>query len=416
MPTPHSDRHARLTTEASDTTHRSNPAVQADGNESGVFLNIPKPSSGSLTHDTHTRSRSVDEMESTSTPFYFGQGKSSDFVTTGLNSHSRANPMTFPSISLIQAEDATTSSLRVTGEEKSHHNDVFCFGNNSGKDTAQPVFSFGFLHNYTPLPSPRASPAAQVTDASYRDPTSSQGSSPLATGSTAGIHLSPPRLSLNQSSSSSTPDITDRLSSLSLAATSTTSIALSTSSENPPDETANNHGHITGSESSPEPYDPREEPGPEHVSLEIELSFSLHRPHINSYYPNIALLWLFRCWGQLPNVWWNECCPAGSDRVRYVTPRVRHVRHEATLFGTDHYIPQHLMSLMRAQCSNWRLVSSPLQTRDRDRGFWCWSRGSRPPTPLHRNLDSGLASAPIRQPIKLSCMQLAGRLTSSAQK
>lgn len=153
-----------------------------------------------------------------------------------------------------------------------------------------------------------------------------------------------------------------------------------------------------------------------HVSLEIELSFSLHRPHINSYYPNIALLWLFRCWGQLPNVWWNECCPAGSDRVRYVTPRVRHVRHEATLFGTDHYIPQHLMSLMRAQCSNWRLVSSPLQTRDRDRGFWCWSRGSRPPTLLHRNLDSGLASAPIRQPIKLSCMQLAGRLTSSAQK
>lgn len=264
MPTPHSDRHARLTTEASDTTHRSNPAVQADGNESGVFLNIPKPSSGSLTHDTHTRSRSVDEMESTSAPLYFGQGKSSDFVTTGLNSHSRANPMTFPSISLIQAEDATTSSLRVTGEEKSHHNDVFCFGNNSGKDTAQPVFSFGFLHNYTPLPSPRASPAAQVTDASYRDPTSSQGSSPLATGSTAGIHLSPPRLSLNQSSSSSTPDITDRLSSLSLAATSTTSIALSTSSENPPDETANNHGHITGSESSPEPYDPREEPGPEH--------------------------------------------------------------------------------------------------------------------------------------------------------
>lgn len=263
MPTPQSDRHPPLPAEASDTTRRSNASVQADVNESSFFLNIPNLFSGALAHASHARSRSVDDSGGMSTPFGSGRRKPSDFVTTGLIGHSQANLMTLPSGPSIQAQNTATSSLQRGGKQKGHNVDVFYFGD-AGKNTPEPVFSFGSFHNYTPLPSPRASPAAEGNDASWRDCTSSHGSSPQATTSMSGGHLSPPHFSLNLSSSESTSNITDRVRSLSLGTARTDYLALSTSSQNPPDGATNSRSQKSGSESYPEPYDPREEPGPEH--------------------------------------------------------------------------------------------------------------------------------------------------------
>lgn len=71
----------------------------------------------------------------------------------------------------------------------------------------------------------------------------------------SGGYLSPPDFSLSQSSSTSTPDITDRVRSLSLAAAPTDSAAFTASSQPSQD---------IGPEVRPEPYDPRNETGPAH--------------------------------------------------------------------------------------------------------------------------------------------------------
>lgn len=263
MPSPQFNNHAPLPVEPPGATSRSNSSTQASFEESGAFLEIPKSSPGGLMRGSHARSRSVGDSGGPSTALHFGQRKSSNFAPTLLNSYSPAGPKMPSSDAANQAQTTATSSLHPAGSQSGHHVDVFRFGQGDN-DIPEPVFSFASLHNFTPLPSPRASPVVHSPNASLRNYTPSPGSSPLATASTPGSSLSPPKFSLNQSSSPSTSDITSRVRSLSLAVTQTDSLALSPSPRASSGEATEGRVQQVGSDARPKPYDPRDEPGPQH--------------------------------------------------------------------------------------------------------------------------------------------------------
>ncbi|KAG9255485.1 uncharacterized protein F5Z01DRAFT_56619 [Emericellopsis atlantica] len=270
MPTPQAKREGQLLAEASPPSPSgSQSSTQSLFNSSNFSLDVPGPSSRTHPHGSHARSRSAGDSGNKITAFPFGQSMSSDFapITPSGSSQARPAPFFWDSSrgARATAVERAANSPRPTNGQNGRHADVFLFGQD-GKDAPTSTFSFGDLHNFSPLQSPRASPTIRHPKASLqvRSHNPSPGSSPAVTASVSGGFLSPPRLSLNNQSSPSISEINNRTRSLSLAEPRTeTADALSTSLLPPSHSIVNSGDH-------PEAYDPRVEPGPTHEYFTID--------------------------------------------------------------------------------------------------------------------------------------------------